>query len=121
MHVYLATTNKLHIDNGKHLEANIQAMEALRHTLSKKHLSLISHCDSTFAVWNTLTSPKVQTAHVLEKESNRDESDQACFMVQGNDSLEVISDTQLDDSCSEGRSVLNSEIEGFRVNLLCSL
>jgi len=50
LHVYLATTKKLYIDNGKHLEANTQAMEALRHTLSKEHFSLISHCDSTIAV-----------------------------------------------------------------------
>ena len=38
--------------------------------------------------------------HVLEKESSGDESDRACFMVKGIDSLEVKSDTQLDDSAS---------------------
>ena len=58
LHVYLTTTKKSYVDNGKHLEANIQAMEALRHTLDKEHLSLISHCDYAFAVWNTLTSFK---------------------------------------------------------------
>ena len=36
----------------------------------------------------------------VEKESSGEEFDQACFMVQGNDSLEVILDTQLDDSAS---------------------
>ena len=52
LHVYLATTKKSYVDNGKNLEANTQAMEALRHTLSKDDFSLISHHDSAFAVWN---------------------------------------------------------------------
>ena len=99
LHVYLATTKKSYIKNGKYIEANAQAMEALRHTLSKEYLSLISNCDYIFAVWNTLTTPEQQTTNNVEKESSRDEFDQACFMVQENDSLEVISDTQLDDCC----------------------
>ena len=36
----------------------------------------------------------------MEKESSGDESDEACYMVQGNDSLEVHSDTQVDDSAT---------------------
>ena len=58
MHVYLATTKKSYLGNNKHIEANAQAINALKHTLSKEHLSLISYCDSAFAVWNTLTSLK---------------------------------------------------------------
>ena len=50
LHVYLATINKSYFDNDKYLEANAQAMEALKHTLSEEHISLISHCDSAFAV-----------------------------------------------------------------------
>ena len=73
---------------------------ALRHTLSKDQFSMISHCDSAFAVWNTLTSPELQTINCLEKAPMVDEFDKACYMVQGNDSLEIISDTQLDDSAS---------------------
>ena len=61
LHVFFATTKKSHLGNNKYPEANTQAMEALRHTLSKEHLCMISHCDSAFAVWNTLTSPKLQT------------------------------------------------------------
>ena len=72
-------------------------LEALRHTLSKDDFSIIFHCDSAFAVWNTLTSLKIQTIHVLKKEYSGDESDQAYFMVQGIDSLEVKPDTHLDD------------------------
>ena len=65
LHVYLATTKKSYVDDGKHLEANTQALEALRHTLSKDDLFIVSHGDSAFAVWNTLISPKVQMAHIL--------------------------------------------------------
>ena len=81
MHVYLATTKKSYLDNNKHIEANTQALEALRCTLSKEYLSLVSHCDSAFAVWNTLTSPKLQTQKYVEKESSEDESEQACYMI----------------------------------------
>jgi len=56
LHVYLPTIKKSYLSNDKHIEANAQALEALRHTLSKEQLSLISHYDSAFAVWNTLTS-----------------------------------------------------------------
>ena len=45
LHVYLATTKKSYVGNDKHIEANAQNSEALRHTLSKDYLSLISHCD----------------------------------------------------------------------------
>ena len=38
--------------------------------------------------------------NVLEKESSGDKSDQACFMVQVIDFLEVNSDTQIDDFAS---------------------
>jgi len=50
LHVYLTTTKKSYLGNSKYLETNAQALEALRHTLSKDHLYLISHCDSAFAV-----------------------------------------------------------------------
>ena len=96
MHVYLTITKKSFPSNSKHIEANTQALEALRSTLNKKYLSMISNCDSTFAVWNTLTSFKFQLPIQMEKESSEDESEQRCYMLQGNDSLEVHSDTQLD-------------------------
>ena len=36
LHVYLATTKKSYLDNDKHIEANTQVLEALKHTLSKE-------------------------------------------------------------------------------------
>ena len=50
LHVYLATTKKSYVDNGKDLEANTQALDALRHILSKEYFSLVSHYDFAFAV-----------------------------------------------------------------------
>ena len=60
---------------------------------------MVSHCDFAFAVWNTLTSPALQTTNYVEEESSGEESEH-CYMVQGNDSLEVNSETQLDDCAS---------------------
>jgi len=56
MHAYLAATKKSYLGNSKHIEANAQALEALRQTLSKEYSFMVSHCDSAFAVWNTFTS-----------------------------------------------------------------
>ena len=46
LHVYLATTKKSYLENDKHIVANAQALVALRHTLSKNYLSMISHYNS---------------------------------------------------------------------------
>ena len=51
LHVFLAATKKSYLDNSKHIEVNAQALEALRSTLNKEYLMLVSNCDSAFAVW----------------------------------------------------------------------
>ena len=66
MHVYFAATKKSYLGNRKHIEANAQALEALKSTLNKEYLSMLSHCDSAFAVWNTLISPKLQMTKYVE-------------------------------------------------------
>ena len=48
--VYLAITKKTYFGNAKYIETNVQALDALKYTLSKDYLSLISHCDSAFTV-----------------------------------------------------------------------
>ena len=58
MHVYLVTTKKSYFGKDKYIEASAQALDALKQTLSKEYLCMVSHCDSVFAVWNTLTSPR---------------------------------------------------------------
>ena len=75
LHVYLATTKKSNFGSDKYIKANAQAMEELKHILSKEHLSLISYCNSAFIVWNTFTSPKEQVQHNLKRESRGDESE----------------------------------------------
>ena len=124
LHVYLATIKKTYFCNAKYIEANAQALNALKYSLSKEYLSMISLCDSAFTVWNILTSPELQTTKNVEKESSREEFNQACFMVQGNDSLEINSDTQLDDSSSSScddnmdADALNEELSIVCENLL---
>ena len=83
-------------------------------------MSIISHFDSAFAVWNTLISHKEQASNISERESIGDESDQACYMVQENDSLEVTLDSHLDDCTSSFNNdnamdayVLNEELSMF--------
>ena len=46
LHIYLTTTKKSYFENGKYLEANAQAMLALKQKLSNTHLFMVSHCDS---------------------------------------------------------------------------
>jgi len=58
LHIYLATTKSSFISNDKYTEANAQVLIAFKQSLSKDYLSMLSHCDSTLAVWNTLISPK---------------------------------------------------------------
>ena len=103
LHVFLAATKKSYLGNSKHIEANAEALTALRSTLNKEYLMMVSNCDSAFAVWNMLTSSELQTPNIMEKESSR-ESEQHCYMVQGNDSLEVNSKTQLDDDDASSSS-----------------
>ena len=38
LHVFLAATKKSYLDNSKHVEANAQALEALRSKLNKEYL-----------------------------------------------------------------------------------
>jgi len=68
LHVYLAATRKSYLDNDKHIENNAQTLIALKCTLSKDDFSMISHCDSAFTVWNTLTSRKEQVQHILKSD-----------------------------------------------------
>ena len=124
LHVYLVTIKKTYFGNAKYIEVNAQALDALKHSLSKEYLSMISHCDSAFAVCHTLTSPKLQTTNIMEKESSGDESEETCYMVQGNDTLEVHSKTHLDDSTSSScddnmeAHALNEELSILCENLL---
>ena len=58
--VYLTITKESYLTNNMHIEANALALEALRKSLSKEYLNMVSHCVFAFAVCNILTSPKLQ-------------------------------------------------------------
>ena len=45
LHVFLAATKKSYLGNSKHIEANAQALEALRSTLNKESLCSVEHVD----------------------------------------------------------------------------
>ena len=108
LYVFLAATKKSYLGNSKQMEANVQALTALRSTLNKEYLMMVSNCDSAFAVWNTLTTSKLQLPTQTEEESSG-EFKPRCYMVQGNDSLEVYSETQLDsDDTSSSFKALGS-------------
>ena len=42
LHVYHATIKKSYLGNDKHIEANVQVINALKHTLSKEHFFYFS-------------------------------------------------------------------------------
>ena len=85
--------------------------------LNKEYLCMVSNCDSAFAVWNTLTSSKLQFPIQMEKKSSEDECDQRCYMVQGNDSLEVHSDTQLDSATSSFDDLDSMDVDALNEEL----
>ena len=63
----LSLSRKTYSGNAKYIEANEQALDTLKQTLSKDYFSMISHCDSAFALWNTLTSPEQQTTNNVKR------------------------------------------------------
>ena len=46
IHVYLATIKDSYCLNGKHLEANVKAINALKSTLNDEYLSRVANFDS---------------------------------------------------------------------------
>ena len=50
LHVFLTATKKSYLCNNNHIEANAQALIALRNTLNKEYLCIVSHCDSALSL-----------------------------------------------------------------------
>jgi len=124
IHVFLAATKKCYLGNGDHIGANAQALEAIRSTLPKEYLMLASNFDSAFAVWNmltTTTTSKLQLPIQPEEESSGESEPQQCYTVQGNDSLEVQSETQLDslDSSSSCDDHIDAHALNEELSIVC--
>ena len=50
LHVFLTATKKSFLGTSKHIEANALALKAIRSTLNKEYLMLVSNLDSAFVV-----------------------------------------------------------------------
>ena len=97
-HVYLATTNNAYCLDGKNFEANTKALHALKSTLNDDYLSRISNFDSTFVVWNTLTSLGEKDLYYAGSDSDvGSNTSNMCYMVQGDDPLEVNFEFELEE------------------------
>ena len=82
IHVYLATTNNAYCLNGKNLEANAKALNALKSTLDDVYLSRVATIDSAFVVWNTLTSLGEKDLYYAGSDSDvGSDTSNVCYMV----------------------------------------
>ena len=98
IHVYFAAIKNSYCLNEKYLEVNTKVIHALKSTLNDDCLSWVSNIELAFIVWNTLITLGEQTQYY--KESNLDEgsvTSNICYMVQGDDPLEVNSDSEFDE------------------------
>ena len=98
IHVYLATTNNAYCLNGKNIEANAKAIHALKSTLNDDYLSRVANLDLAFVVWNTLISLGENDQYYARSDSDvGSDVSNKCYMVQGDNPLEVNTESELDD------------------------
>ena len=96
IHVYLATIKNSYCLNDKHLEANSKAIHALKSTLNDDYLSRVSNLDSAFVVWNIIVSLGEQEQYYAGSDLDiRSEASNVCYMVQGDNPLEVNFESEL--------------------------
>ena len=63
---------------------------------------------------------KASNAKIVEKKSSEDKSEEHCYMVQGNDSLEANLETQLDDGASSfGDDFVDADALNEELSLVC--
>ena len=76
----------------------------------------VSNIDSAFAVWNKLTTTTTtsELQVQIQEEESSGESESQCFMVQGNDSLEVHLESQLD--CNDASSSCDDYVDANALN-----
>ena len=98
MDVYLTTTKELNLLKRKSFEVNAKAIYALKLSLNNNYLSRVTDLDSAFTVWNTLISLGEKTTNEKENDSEEEgDTSDMCFMLQGNDSLDVNSEFDFDE------------------------
>ena len=98
IHVYLATTKDSYVNNSKYIEANSKALHALRSTLNDVYLSRVANLDSAFVVWNTMISLGEQEQYYTGSDSDvGSDASNVCYMVQGDNPLEVTTESEVDE------------------------
>ena len=98
IHVYFVTTRDSYCLNGKNIEANAKALHALRSTLNDDYLCRVANLDSAFVVWNTIISLGEQEQYYAGSDSNvESEASNVCYMVYGDNPLEVNSESELEE------------------------
>ena len=95
IHVYFTTIKNSYFINGKHLEVNTKAIHALKSTLNDEYLFQISNFDLTFVVWNTIVFLANKSNTMWGADDGTDAFN-ICYMVQGDNPLEVNSESELD-------------------------
>jgi len=120
IHFYFTTIKDSYCLNGKHLEANSKALHALRSTLNDEYLSSVANFDSVFVVWNTIVSLGEQKQYYAGSNSN-DGSDASnmCYMVQGDNPLEVNFESKLDEDVDMSYDDLASFCQNYLKNMMC--
>ena len=115
INVYFATVKDSYCLNGKNIEANAKALHALKSTLNNEYLSRVSNIDSAFIVWNTIISLDEQEQYYAGSDSDvESEASNACYMVQGDNPLEVNIESKLE----EDVDMSYNELESFCQQLL---
>ena len=83
-------------------------------------MSRVSIIESVFIVWNTLITLDEQTPH--DKESDSDQGSDTfnmCYMVQGDDPLEVNSDSEPDEDIEMSYDEPPCFVKNFLKNMIC--
>ena len=113
IHVYLATTNNAYCLNGKNIEANTKALNSLKSTLNDEYLSRVSNADLAFVAWNIITSLGEKDLYYAGSDSDvGSNTSNKCYMVQGDDPLEVTTESEVEDDNDMSYDELENHLEG---------
>ena len=111
LHAYLSTTNNDYCSNSKYIEANVKALHALKSTLNDDYLSRVSNIELTFVVWNTLISLGENEQYYAGSDSDvGSDTSNKCYMVQGDDPLEVNTESDDEEMSYDELSIFLSSI-----------
>jgi len=131
--VYLATTNNDYCLHGKNIEANTKALNALKSTLNDDYLCRVANVESAFVAWNIITSLGEKDSYYAGSDSDvGSDTSNKCYMVQGDDPLEVNSESddedinmsydELNSLCQlllERYDIIKKENKNLKKNIAC--